>query len=156
MTTRDDYHAVDAMNRHAITPWGWVHEQDNDKLILSGDPQILVRETGVNTYRKDSEFDATIATDYWAATGDYWAEVRDEWTKIETEYPRFAITLKGETEDLYMPLLNLAGEIVEGEKTTEVAAAEARTVIRSFVTADIGELADRLRPTKPAITDTEY
>ncbi|MEM9233149.1 MAG: DUF6607 family protein, partial [Pseudomonadota bacterium] len=27
MTTRDDYHAVNAINRHALTPKGWVHEQ---------------------------------------------------------------------------------------------------------------------------------
>ncbi|MEO0549647.1 MAG: DUF6607 family protein, partial [Pseudomonadota bacterium] len=44
MTTRDDYHAVNAVNRHVITPWGWVHEQDNSKLMLNGEPQTLVRE----------------------------------------------------------------------------------------------------------------
>ena len=38
MTTRDDYHAIDAVNRHALTPTGWVHEQDNSKLILTGAP----------------------------------------------------------------------------------------------------------------------
>lgn len=155
MTTRDDYHAVDAMNRHVITPWGWVHEQDNDKLILSGEPHILVREVGVNTYRHNSDFDVAVATDYWAATADYWAEIRDEWARIADAGPHFAITLKGETEDLYMPLLNLAGEVADGEKTTEAAAAEAREVMRSFTTSDIGALTDRLRPTTE-IAGTAY
>lgn len=155
MTTRDDYHAVDAMNRHVITPWGWVHEQDNDKLILSGDPQILVRETGVNTYRHDSDFDVPVATDYWAATKDYWAEVRREWARIADKNPHFAITLKGETEDLYMPLLTLAEDVADGEKDAVGAAEEARAIMAKYVTTDIGDLKDRLRPTT-AVADSEY
>ena len=147
MTTRDDYHAVDAVNRHTLTPDGWVHEQTNSKLILTGEPQALVREIGVNTYRRNSGFDVAVGDAYWAATENYWAGVRDEWGKIEAEYPRFAITIKGETEDLYNPLLSLAGEVQAGERDTASAVAEARTVIRSFVTPDVGALAGRLRPT---------
>ncbi|MCA8900404.1 MAG: hypothetical protein KDA53_04070 [Hyphomonas sp.] len=153
MTTRDDYHAVDAVNRHVITPWGWVHEQDNDKLILAGAPQILVREVGVNTYRHNSDFDVSTATDYWDATADYWAEVRAEWARIARENPRFAITLKGETEDLYMPLLNLAGDIADGKTDTASAAEEARAVMAKYITSDIGALADRLRPSTPVDGD---
>lgn len=146
MTTRDDYHAVDAVNRHAITPWGWVHEQDNSKLILSSGPTALVREVGINTYRKSEDYPISAAEDYWAATGDYWAGIRAEWARIEAENERFAITIKGETEDLYMPLLTLADAVEAGDKELEPALAEARTVINSFVTPDLGDLADRLRP----------
>ncbi|RIJ26020.1 hypothetical protein D1224_02580 [Henriciella barbarensis] len=146
MTTRDDYHAVDAVNRHTITPNGWVHEQDNSKLILTEEPQALVREIGVNTYRRNSDFDVAVGDSYWAATEDYWAGVRDEWAEIEAEYPRFAITIKGETEALYNPLLGLANEVQAGERDTASAVTEARSVIRSFVTPDISALADRLRP----------
>ncbi|HAE94024.1 MAG TPA: hypothetical protein DCG65_05660, partial [Hyphomonas atlantica] len=104
MTTRDDYHAINAMNRHVITPWGWVHEQDNSKIILSGDaPQILAREMGLNTYRRDDDFETEIATDYWSGTAEFWAGVRDHWSRIEAEHEAFAITIKGETEALYMP-----------------------------------------------------
>ncbi|MEL6862546.1 MAG: DUF6607 family protein [Pseudomonadota bacterium] len=146
MTTRDDYHAVDAVNRHVITPWGWVHEQDNSKLMLDGEPQALVREIGVNTYRAFTEYPVEAAEDYWAGTSDFWAGVRAHWAEIEAEHERFAITIKGETEDLYMPLLTLAGEVSDGEKDRDAALAEARDVIDSFVTPEIGQLADRLRP----------
>lgn len=155
MTTRDDYHAVDAVNRHVITPWGWVHEQDNTKLILSDDPVALVREVGVNTYRKSDGYPISAAEDYWTATGDFWAGVRAEWTRIETENERFAITIQGETEDLYMPLLTLADEVKDGEKALEPALAEARAVIDRFVTHELGQLADRLRPTT-ALASTDY
>jgi hypothetical protein len=147
MTTRDDYHAVDAVNRHTLTPDGWVHEQDNTKIILTGTPRALVREVGVNTYERNSSFPVSVGDAYWATTSDYWAGVRDEWSRIENENERFAITLKGETEDLYTPLLSLAEEVQAGEKDVAAAVSEARSVIRSFVTSDIGQLADRLRPT---------
>ncbi|GAB5458297.1 MAG: hypothetical protein Hens3KO_13270 [Henriciella sp.] len=155
MTTRDDYHAVDAVNRHVITPWGWVHEQDNSKLILSGDPVALVREVGVNTYRKFDGYPISAAEDYWAATGDFWAGVRAEWTRIETENERFAITIQGETEDLYMPLLALADDVKDGKKALEPALVEARAVIDRFVTPELGQLADRLRPTT-TVANTDY
>jgi hypothetical protein len=147
MTTRDDYHAVDAVNRHVITPWGWVHEQDNSKVVLSGEPTALVREIGVNTYRRFNEFPVEAAEDYWAATADFWAGVRAEWDAIGAENQSFAIAIKGETEDLYNPLLSLAMDIKAGETDVDAALVEARSVIRQYVTADVGELADRLRPT---------
>ncbi len=146
MTTRDDYHAVDAVNRHVITPWGWVHEQDNSKLILDGDPQALVREVGINTYRAFDDYPVTAADEYWAGTADYWAGVRAEWNRIEAEHQQFAIAIKGETEALYNPLLALAMEVKDGEKALEPALTEAREVINSFVTPELGTLTERLRP----------
>ena len=146
MTTRDDYHAVDAVNRHVITPWGWVHEQDNSKLILNGAPQALVREIGINTYRAFDDYPVDAAEDYWAGTEDFWEGVRAHWTAIEADHDRFAITIEGETEALYMPLLTLAGEVNFGEKDLAPALVEARSIIDSFVTPEIGDLADRLRP----------
>ena len=155
MTTRDDYHAVDAVNRHTITPWGWVHEQDNSKLILTDSPHALVREVGLNTYRAFDDYPVSAADEYWAGTAEFWAGVRAEWTRIETENERFAITIKGETEDLYVPLLDLAHAVKDGERDLEPALVEARAVINSFVKSDTGLLADRLRPTVP-VADSEY
>ena len=147
MTTRDDYHAVDAVNRHVITPLGWVHEQDNSKLMLDGTPRALVREVGVNTYLAFDDYPVSAAEDYWAGTAEFWAGVRAEWNRIEADHERFAITIQGETEALYNPLLALAIEVKSGETALEPALAEARDVINSFVTPEIGALADRLRPT---------
>ena len=146
MTTRDDYHAINAVNRHVITPLGWVHEQDNSKLVLSGEPHVLVREVGVNTYQRFDEYPVSAADAYWAGTQDFWKGVRDEWAVIADGNTAFAITIKGETEALYNPLLDLALDVKDGEKELELALTEAKQVIRSFVTYDIGERKDRLRP----------
>ena len=143
-TTRDDYQAVDAVNQHTITPDGWVHEQNNTKLILTGKPHALVREIGVNTYVKNSDFEIAVGDDYWNATKDFWADIRAEWTRIETENPQFGLTIQGEPEELYMKILDLAGAVEKGEKETADAVTEARAVIAEYTTADIGPLGARV------------
>lgn len=144
-TTRKDYYGVLAVNRHALTSDGWVHEQDNSKLaMIDGKPQIIAREQGVNTYRPNTQFDASVATKYWDATKDFWAEVRKEWDRLEVPGTRFGLTVQGEPELVYEPLLELADAIQAGTTTTAEAVAEARKVIAKFTTRDIGTLEQRL------------
>lgn len=148
MTTRDDYHAINAVNRHVITPAGWVHEQDNDKLALdSGSPILLARETGLNTYVRNSDFAVEIATDYWASTEDFWSEIRKEWLLLTKDKPRFGLTIQGETEALYMPLLETASELSEGTLSNEEAVQKGRDILRQFITFDLPPLQDRVAQT---------
>ncbi|MAK62693.1 MAG: hypothetical protein CMK09_17115 [Ponticaulis sp.] len=154
MTTRSDYHAVDAINRHAITPFGWVHEQDNTKLVLSGEnPEALVREIGINTYRHDENFDPSPAVEYWDATKDYWAFIREEWEDIADENQVFAVNLKGETEDLYLPILQLADQIQAGEIDLDAAKPKAREALAQYVTAEPAPLQARLRPSETQMAE---
>lgn len=148
MTTRNNYHAINAVNRHVITPLGWVHEQDNDKLVLSsGKPEILAREIGVNTYERDSSFDVSAATDYWAATETFWAGIREEWAIIAAQNESFGLTIQGETEPLYLPLLALADDVAAGRISASQADLQARAILRSFVTFDLAPLAERVSQT---------
>lgn len=82
-TKRDDYNALNAENRHTITPNGWTHEQDNTKTVRDGrnTAKTLVREFGFNDYRNIDGYDFEPAREYWAKTGDYWARVRTAWDR---------------------------------------------------------------------------
>lgn len=145
MTKRDDYHAVDAVNRHAITPFGWVHEQDNSKLVLKGAPQVLVREVGLNTYTKTTDFDAAVVDAYWTGTAAYWAEVRSMWAGLEDAGKPFGLTLKGEPEALYTPVMEFAVAYKDGDMTLSEATEAAWATISEFTTTDLPELEERLR-----------
>jgi hypothetical protein len=68
---RDDYPAILAVNRHAITPTGWVQKQDNSTLVSKGAAHMLVREIGVNAHTKGGDFVTKIADDYWAKTKEF-------------------------------------------------------------------------------------
>ncbi len=144
-TTRDDYHTIDAVNRHALMPNGWVHEQDNSKLILTGErPELLVREVGVNTYIRTDEFDVSVALDYWAETEAFWGGIRAKWTGIEQSNDAFGLTIQGEPEELYFQILGLAEEVRSGEKEVPVAIDEAKAIIDSYTVSEIGTLATRI------------
>ncbi len=146
-TTRDDYQVVNAVNRHAITPFGWVHEQDNSKLILTGEPQTLVREIAINTYKHVDDFEVSIGNDYWTATEEFWKGVRAEWTRVESENDRFGLTVQGEPEEVYNQILGFANFVADGEMSTKEAVEEARAVIAEYTTTDIGALSDRVSRT---------
>mgnify|MGYP001578752122 CR=1 FL=1 len=51
-TKRNDYDLLMVTNRHVITPEGWVHRQDNSKLVSrEGKRKFLCMERGLNQYR---------------------------------------------------------------------------------------------------------
>ena len=146
-TKRDDYQAIAAINRHTITPDGWLHEQDNTKLILKGGSAALAREIGINTYKRTDDIDAGVAEDYWAATADFWAGIRAEWRRYERENVSFGLTIQGEPEALYNKILGLADAVKEEGKPTAEALIEARQIIAEYTTTQIGDLEDRLDET---------
>lgn len=126
-------------NRHALTPVGWVHLQDNVKMGPSeGDDAELaaiVQEDVINTYRKVDNYDPKPGDDYWAATKDYWAGVRAAWDAaivasgglyLEEEANRGAVTGK--------PLMDWAVDVQEGRLTTEAAIEQAQALIAQATT----------------------
>ncbi len=143
MTTRDDYDAVLAVNRHTITPFGWVQEEENSKLVLRGDHHVLVREIGVNSYKRANNLEKDGDT-YWNATKEFWAQIRAEWARIEASSPQFGLTIQGEPEDLYIPILDLADQINDGQISTADAVTKSKAVMAKYTTTDVGTLDARI------------
>lgn len=134
-TTREDYDVIAAVNRHTITAWGWTHEQDNSKLIVrDGETQELVREIGVNTYRRTELEGAAAAHAYWDATEDYWALVRDRFLQLETNTGRFHIEDDAEGTLLYGPVLDAGQRVLFGMDDADAAWAAAQTYLDSQIT----------------------
>ncbi|WND03790.1 hypothetical protein QGN29_05305 [Temperatibacter marinus] len=148
-TKRDDYDVIEAVNRHAITPNGWVHEQDNAKLILRGEtPQVLAVEVGVNTYVKARDYPVEVAEDYWLKTEAFWAGIRTKWTALEQgDTGFFALTIQGEPEELYMQVLGIASAVADGELTADQAIQDAVKVIDDYTMTEPSSLRARLTPT---------
>jgi len=131
------YNRYNSINRHALTPTGWVHEQDNEKIGTRDGAQVaIVHEDGVNTYDRFNEYPVAAADAYWNDTKDYWAGVRTAWDDaiarrrgvwVEEEAQNGAIT--GPT------LMGLADRIHGGEIQTLSALAEAQAAITTATSA---------------------
>jgi hypothetical protein len=125
------YDRYEAINRHALTPTGWVHEQDNSKIgERDGASVTFVHEVGLNTYTRFNEFPVAEADEYWARTREYWAGVRAAWDEAIARGRGVTVEEEPENGSITGPrLMGLADRIVEGAATTAPALAEARDVI---------------------------
>lgn len=96
-TKRSDYDVLTGTNRHALTPTGWVHEQDSLKVVLGPVQHALVRERGLNVYTRLPEAQGLPeASAYWTDTQGFWSEVRQEWQVLFRAHPH--LTLRESTE----------------------------------------------------------
>jgi hypothetical protein len=124
-------------NRHALTPAGWVHIQDNTKIgVIGGVETVVVQEDVINTYRTDASYDPAPGDDYWAKTTDYWAGVRAAWDAVILAHNGVGLEEEAQNGSTTGPaLMGLAQQIVDDLKTTDAAIAEARQIIAEDTTA---------------------
>ena len=130
-TKRDDYNLTKRRNHQEITDYGWVHEQDNDKIIRNakGD-QLLAREKGWNTYTRVEENKCQPAIDWWANQQMYWADVRYSWDVLFGTKQTLTLKKKVQDKPLYQRLFALGNELIE---ETDYDSAIARQKIRETI-----------------------
>ncbi|MCK7589321.1 hypothetical protein M0G43_01920 [Subsaxibacter sp. CAU 1640] len=125
-TTRADYNVTVRSNRHEITKNGWIHDQDNDKVIREDGKEdvVLAKEKGYNTYVKVEESKCKPAQDYWNENQAKWATVRAKWDQVFARNKDLVLEEKVDNKDLFKYLLD-----DENYKTSE----QIDPVIESFV-----------------------
>lgn len=134
-TKRDDYQILQAVNRHTITPHGWVHEQDNVKQVIDeeGNPlSYIAVEHGVNYYDKTDAEDFTKAREYWEKTNEFWGTVSRFWEEVEARESEFEIRKEVEGESLTDEMFEIAKSLLE-EKRETPGKSEVSAAIERFV-----------------------
>ena len=102
-SVRQDYDVLIGKNRHIITPSGWVHEEENLKVVLDENAkidQVIARETGFNRYERIVNFDFSAGDTYWNKTQLFWADVAEAWSRIYKLNDNFSIKKKHEGKTL--------------------------------------------------------
>lgn len=110
---RSDYNIMMRGNRVVVDETGWLHEQDNKKVIReNGEDRLLVEEKGYNTYTRKADGDCQLAADWWEKNKSIWSVVRKKW---DEEYSRRdVLVLKDKLNDkrLYEHLFYYKGELL--------------------------------------------
>jgi len=134
-SVRDDYHALIGRDEITITPTGWVHFQNNDKLKLNpkGGHRILGREIGVNRYERITEPSLAAAGESWEKVAPYWAEVRTMWKEVYEKNDRFTILAKVDDKKLYQHHFAYAAKIQKEGYDAGKGKAHARETISKFI-----------------------
>ncbi len=127
-TKRKDYEVFMGVNRHTLTPTGWVHEQDNFKQV-SSTGQVLCREVGLNQYFKTQEVDFTEVKKYWSNHNEYWSKVSKMWDQRMDSSTQLSLHKTQEGKPLYRHLFEIIGDKQKIDNHT----AKAAEVIKKFV-----------------------
>lgn len=80
-TQRNDYNITKRFNDIEIIDNGWVHNQDNDKVIRDGKGKdyLLAQEKGYNKYTRVDDSKCQIAQKWWRENSVFWEKVRLKW-----------------------------------------------------------------------------
>lgn len=135
-SVRDDYQVLIGTNRHTITPSGWVHEENNRKVVLDpeGTPlRTIAKETGLNRYERLLDYDFSAGDAYLARTGAYWQEVRNAWRDIYQENSSFTLAAQVDEQPLFMAMFLQADALSAKETTKSALAQEVRDTLLPYL-----------------------
>lgn len=124
-TKRSDYNITLRGNRHEITNYGWLHDQDNSKIIREagkGDV-VLAKEKGYNTYVKVDDSRCKAASDWWKENSNKWQLVRNKWEDVFNRNSNLSLETKVDNKPLYKHLFS--------DKITE--QNDINSIIESFI-----------------------
>jgi hypothetical protein len=99
---RSDYTVMSRGNRIHITSKGYLHEQDNDKIIRKeGETDVLLAsEKGFNNYIHTEMRKCQVTKDWWEKNEAFWNDVRRAYSKIENEHKSFSVKSKVDNQRL--------------------------------------------------------
>jgi hypothetical protein len=124
-TTRSDYNLMMRGNRQEITDYGWLHDQDNSKIIREKGKEdlLLAKEKGYNTYVKVDDNRCSVAAKWWEQHTNKWITVRSKWDEVYGRNKDLNLEEKVDNKALYKHLFD--DEITE--------EAQINPMIESFV-----------------------
>lgn len=107
-TTRSDYNLTVRGNRQEITDFGWVHDQDNAKVIREDGEEdvVLAREKGYNTYVRVPDSRCAAAAAWWEENQEKWALVRAKWDEVYGRKADLVLEEKVDNKPLYKHLFD--------------------------------------------------
>ncbi|MEA1787257.1 DUF6607 family protein [Arenibacter sp. GZD96] len=119
---RSDYNVMVRGNRQEITQYGWIHEQDNDKLIrtLGKEDVLLAQEKGFNTYTKVPDAKCKAAKTWWKENQTFWATIRGAWDEVYNRSGNLTLLKQVDAKPLFMHFDALQKNAVGKEAVLQV------------------------------------
>lgn len=115
---RSDYNVMNRGNRLYISPKGYMHEQDNKKIIRTTNiaDTLLAEEKGYNEYTRVDNSQCKFGIDWWEKNKVFWYDVRSVWNEILPTLPDLAIQQTVDNQKLHERLFKLNEEYISAKK----------------------------------------
>ncbi len=133
-TKRSDYNVMQRTNKQILTDYGWLHEQDNLKVLRDGGKDVvIVQERGLNAYHKTDKSKCQAAIEWWNKNEAFWAIVRTEWDKVFDEKKDLTLESKVDNKLMWSYLFELGDEMaMKSKENPKKVAKEVREIILKF------------------------
>ena len=108
-TKRNDYNIMIRGNRHEIVSYGWIHDQDNKKVIRDNKQNKeyeIAAEKGLNKYVKVDDSKCIEAAEWWNENSKKWAFVREKWNSIYSKNKTLSLEKSIDKKPLYSYLFD--------------------------------------------------
>lgn len=108
-TIRNDYNVMERRNIHEITKYGWLHEQDNRKLVRdeNGNDTALAQEKGLDLYVKVADYKCKAAQKWWKENEVIWKNVRAKWQTVFDQDKTIELEKSVDNKPLFSHLFEL-------------------------------------------------
>lgn len=138
-SVRSDYNILKRTNRIVLTEDGWVHEQDNKKIIRKdGTDKLLAEEKGINTYKRVDDSQCAAGKAYWEKTKDYWTKVRKTWESYIATHATVELKKEVDGKVLHDHLFALVKEVTTGKVKAEEVDGKIKSLFDKFLGTDKG------------------
>ena len=107
-TKRSDYNMTKRGNRHEITEYGWLHDQDNEKINIDMNNihNLVALEKGINKYKRVDDIECIVAKNWWIDNKEKWSLVRKKWDQIYSKNQKLSLKSNVDGKKLYEYLFN--------------------------------------------------
>lgn len=136
-SVRHDYNILKRTNRLNISDNGYVHEQDNQKIIRSANSdKLLVEEKGLNTYKRIDEKECGAAREYWEKNKEFWGHVRSIWADYINTHDTISLKNKINDKFLHEYLISLSNDYAAKKITSSDLDNRIKKEINKFIAND--------------------
>lgn len=125
-TVRNDYNVLRRTNTHEITKDGWIHDQDNVKIVRddNGKDVVVAEEKGIDYYKRVDNSRCKAAQAFWAKNKNLWKNVREKWDAVYAQNKELNLQTKVDGQQLYEKLFDLK---------PQASKTESDKIIEEFV-----------------------
>ncbi len=130
-TKRDDYDYILGSNTQTVSANGWMHFQDNFKVVDrdGGTPVAIAHETGLNRYTRTESPRTETAVAWWKDNHKSWDDIRSFWISAgEKAGKSFTYTTSVDGTGLS----EKTGQLVEAKPTPD----EIKTALTPYIIAN--------------------
>lgn len=130
ITKRNDYNVVKRHSHIETTSYGWILEQDNEKIIRSAtEDKLLCWEKGFEKF-STGNYNCQPGIDWWNTNKVYWNEVRKVWTEVFAQNNTLKFEKRVDDKFLFEHLFKLGDEYA---KAKSFNATEAHGKIKTII-----------------------